>query len=155
LQLALSPASFPVPVSLQQRIRAELGDRDAEFDAVLDISADAVTLVGLALGRRVFTLRFDGVQLRETRSRVLPREVQGRDVLSDLQLALWPLGAVQAGLPPEWTVSDSASWRFLRRGEQEMTSIVYEGSPRWHGVIRLTNRPLGYRLTIQSAPSAP
>ena len=150
-RLALPPSAFPVPLSLQQQVKVEQGGRTVDFDAVLDVSPDAVTLVGMAFSQRVFTLRYDGTTLRETRSAMLPREVQAGDVLSDMQLALWPADAVRSALPQGWTLSETATERVLSQADTVRTSISYTGSPRWTGTISLTNQQYNYHLTIRSA----
>lgn len=155
LQLALSPSSFPVRLSLQQHVYVERDGQKHDFEAVLDIDQDAVTLVGLALGQRIFTLRYDGTRLVESRSSMLPRDVRGADVLSDLQLAFWPVGAIRAALPVQLTLRDSAGVRVLSRGEREIIAITYDGTPRWNGLVTLQNTELGYRLVIRSAPAEP
>lgn len=151
-QIALSPASFPTRLSLQQQVHVERDGRDADFDAVLDISPEAVTLVGLGFGQRLFTLRYDGTRLEESRSPFLPRDVRGRDVLSDIQLALWPADAVRAALPARWTLRDDPGVRVLSKGDEAITSITYDSLPRWKGLVTLHNKQFGYRLVIRPAP---
>lgn len=153
VRLALSPAAFPERVSLQQHVHVQYAGGQADFDAVLDISPEVITLVGLKFGQRLFTLRYDGSELVESRSAFLPREVQAHDVLSDLQLALWPADAVRAALPAGWTLRDSGAARTLSRGDDDVTTITYDGSPRWNGTISLDNPSQGYRLEIRSIAS--
>lgn len=151
LLLQLSPSSFLQTISLQQNVQVEQGGQTVDFDAVLEVSPTAVTLVGLAYNQRVFTLRYDGRKLQETRSRMLPREVQAADVLSDLQLALWPAEAVRAALPAGWTLSDSTGHRELAERDSVRTSITFDSMPRWAGTITLHNWQYDYRLVIRSA----
>ena len=129
----------------------EQAGRTIDFDAVLDITAEAVTLVGMAFSQRVFTLQYDGKTLQETRSPMLPKEVQAGDVLSDLQLALWPADVVRAALPVGWVLADNESDRVLSQSDTVRTSISYSNTPRWSGTISLSNRQYDYRLTIRSA----
>jgi Protein of unknown function (DUF3261) len=150
-RLALPPSSFPELLSLQQQVKVEQAGRTVDFDAVLDITPDMVTLVGMAFSQRVFTLQYDGVKLQESRSAMLPDEVQAGDVLSDLQLALWPSDAVRPALPGGWTLADSASQRILSEADTVRAVISYSSTPRWSGTISLDNRQYGYRLTIRSA----
>lgn len=150
-RIALSPAAFPQAISLQQHVEVEQAGKTVEFEAVLDVNPQEVTLVGLAFNQRVFTLRYDGQKLAETRSRMLPREVQAADVLSDLQLALWPADVVRAALPAGWTLKDSAAERVLSQSDTIRTVIGYTGTPRWTGNISLANKQYDYRLLIKSA----
>ena len=150
-RLALSPASFPELLSLQQQVKVEQAGRTVDFDAVLDITPDMVTLVGMAFSQRVFTLQYDGKSLQESRSAMLPKEVQAGDVLSDLQLALWPVEVVRAALPEGWALTDTEGNRVLSEADTVRTSISYSSTPRWSGTISLSNRQYDYRLTIRSA----
>lgn len=150
-RLALSPAAFPQSISLQQHVEVQQGGKTVEFEAVLDVNPEEVTLVGLAFSQRVFTLKYDGRKLQESRSRMLPREVQAADVLSDLQLALWPVEVVRAALPAGWTLQDTANERVLSESDTVRTTIGYSATPRWSGNISLTNKQYDYKLLIKSA----
>ncbi|MEW9898210.1 DUF3261 domain-containing protein [Chitinivorax sp. PXF-14] len=153
--LALPPASFGQALSLQQRVTVEREGRSDSLDAVLDIAPEQLTLVGLALGQRVLTLSYDGSKLSETRHPLLPDNVRGADILSDVELALWPAGAIRAALPAGWSLDDSEAGRVLRHGSRTVASIRYTASPRWQGRIELNNQQYGYRLTILSQPNDP
>ncbi len=154
LHLSLSPRSFGGAISLQQRVHVEQNGRSDDIDAVLEITPDSLTLVGLGFGQRLFTLQYDGVHLRESRSPLLPRELQGSDVLSDMQHALWPLDAVRGALPPNATVTDTDSKRTLRQDGQDVMTISYTVMPRWAGVITIVNVPLHYRVVITPVPAS-
>lgn len=155
LQLALAPAGFAQRITLQQRVHVERDGREVDFEAVLDIGPDSLTLIGMAFGQRILTLRFDGARLVESRSPMLPREVLGADVLSDLQLALWPEDAVRAALPSGYTLRDADGVRVLAMGDEEIATISYDGSPRWIGRVTVNNKQFAYRLVIQSAAAEP
>ncbi len=130
IRLALSPASFGQTLSLQQQVHVETAGRAVDFDAALDIAPDSLTLIGMAFGQRMLTLRYDGVKLVEHRNPVLPREVRGADILTDVQMALWPVGAVRAALPGGWTVVDSDTLRTFWKGAHEVVTISYDAEPR-------------------------
>lgn len=153
LRIALSPAAFPQAISLQQHVEVQQGGKSVDFEAVLDVTPEAVTLVGLAFNQRVFTLTYDGKKLQESRSRMLPREVQAGDVLSDLQIALWPADAVRSALPAGWMLKDGPTERVLSQSDTVRTTITYGATPRWSGTITLQNHQYDYRLLIKSAVS--
>lgn len=155
LQFALSPASFGQALNLQQQVHVEAQGRSVDFDAVLDIAPDAVTLVGLTLGQRMLTVRYDGATLSEQRHPALPAEVRGADILSDVQLALWPEGAVRAALPSGWTLIDDGQRRTLTHDARDVSVIAYDGVPRWQGRITLESLQPAYRLVIRSVATAP
>jgi|GEM_PF-75475 hypothetical protein len=150
--LALSPVSFAGSLSVQQRVHVERDGRIVDFDAVLEVSPDMVTLVALGFGTRLFTLRYDGTKLDEARSPMLPRDVRGSDILSDMQLSLWPADAVRAALPSGWSLRDAPNARTLLKGADEITNITYDTMPRWKGKVTLQNHQFGYRLVITTVP---
>jgi len=155
LKLALSPASFGQALSLQQQVHVEYADRTVDLDAVLVITPDSLTLVGMAFGQRMLTLRYDGVTLHEQRNPMLPRDVHGADILTDLQIALWPGEALRAALPPGWTLSESDTLRTLQKNSREMITVSYDAVPRWKSVVTLRNLAYNYRLVIRSATEDP
>ncbi|MGH7653220.1 MAG: DUF3261 domain-containing protein [Gemmatimonadaceae bacterium] len=155
LELTLSPASFGRTLSLQQQVHVEYATRTVDLDAILEITPDSLTLVGMAFGQRMLTLRYDGVTLREQRHPMLPRDVRGADILTDLQMALWPAGAVRAALPPGWTLTDSDTLRTLSKDSREMVTISSDAVPRWKSVVTLRNLEYDYRLVIRSATEDP
>ncbi len=151
LALKLSPAAMGETISVQQHLTVERDGRIDEIDAAIEIDDKRVDLVGLAFGQRVLTLHYDGKELKTWRHVMLPSVVRGEDVLQDMQLALWPVEAIAAGLPAGWRVQEAGLERRLYRGEELVTMIAYSAKPRWSGTIKMNNLRYGYRLTIQSA----
>lgn len=162
LGLKLSPASLGQPLSLQQHLTVERAGRTDELDTALEIDADQLTLVGLAVGQRVMTLQYDGKELKTWRHFMLPAQVRGEDVLEDLQLTLWPAAAIRAALPKDWDLQDSetgnaagtAMRRTLSFKQQPVMVIAYPTPQRWGGKVVLNNLRYHYRLTITSAATA-
>lgn len=153
LRLALAPAHFPDALSLQQRVTVERDRQTVSFDAVLDITPDAVTLIAMGFGTRLFSLKYDGTRLDEQRSPMLPAEVQGADILSDLQLALWPAEAVRRALPEGWQLREAVRERILERAGEVVTTIHYGTDVAWRGDVVMENRPFAYRLLIRTVPT--
>jgi hypothetical protein len=151
LGLKLAPAALGESISLQQHLTVERNGRIDELDAALEIDPAHVEMVGLAFGQRVLTVNFDGKELKTWRHLMLPKQVRGEDVLEDMQLALWPVEAVAAGLPAGWRVEESGMLRRLYLGEELVTTVAYSAQPRWNGLITMDNLRYKYRLTIQSA----
>jgi uncharacterized protein YbdZ (MbtH family) len=155
LRLALSPASFGRTLSLQQQVHVEYAGRTVDLDAVLDIAPDSLTLVGMAFGQRMLTLRYNGVKLVERRHPMLPRDVRGADILTDVQMALWPADAVRAALPAGWTLVDSDTQRTFSKDAQEMVTVSYDATPHWQSLVTMRNLRYDYRLVIRSVTEAP
>ncbi len=152
LGLRLSPAALGTTISLQQHLKVERNGHIDELDAALEVDAAQLQLVGLAFGQRVLQLSYDGSKLASWRHPMLPAQLRAEDVLEDIELALWPVEALAAGLPPGWRIEESGLRRTVYLDGQPVTSIVYSGAPRWSGTVVLENFRYKYRLTIQSAP---
>jgi len=152
LGLRLAPAALGETISVQQQLMVERAGSTNDLVAALEVDAQRVSLVGLALGLRVLSLEFDGQQLTEWRHPMLPAQVRAADVLEDLQLTLWPLAAIERALPPGWTIEDRGLRRTLRREGEVVATIDYSSMPRWQGTAVLDNLRYKYRLTVVSAP---
>ena len=157
--LQLSPSEFGVSVSLAQRLTVqELPDgvaqdlpQERSLEAQLEIEPTELRLAAFAMNQRVLLLRWDGHHLDVKRHPLLPAAVDAGRVLRDIQLVYWPLSAVQAALPPGWSVQDTGTERrLLHEGEIEV-QISYAGEPRWQGRAELDNRLERYRLAIDSS----
>jgi hypothetical protein len=152
LRLQLTPATFGETISVQQHLKVERRDRTDELDAALEIDAQNLELVGLAFGQRVLSLSFDGLKFKTWRHFMLPSQVQAEDILTDVQLTLWPIDAIQKELPAHWRIEEKNLHRSLYFKDSVVTSIEYSDASRWRGTVILNNLRYQYRLTIQSAP---
>lgn len=160
LGLKLAPSALAAAFSVQQHLRVERGERIDELDVALEVDAAHFELVGLAFGQRVLTLHYDGEQLTSWRHPMLPAQVRAEDVLEDLQLTLWPLGAIRQALPAGWRIEEhpmrsslyTGRRRTLYMGELPVMQIDYRAQPNWSGTVVLENLRYHYRLTIETAP---
>lgn len=150
LSLRLPPAALGQSLSLQQHLTVERGSRTDQLDTALEIDTDHLDLVGLAFGQRVMSLHYDGQQLQVWRHAMLPSQVQGEDVLQDVQLTLWPAEAIRQALPEGWELREAQAQRTLLLHGETMTVIDYADQRRWGGKVILTNLRYHYKLTIQS-----
>jgi hypothetical protein len=155
LGLKLPPAALGSAVSLQQNLSFEWQGHHGAFDAVLEVDAERLELVGLALGQRVLSLRYDGNTLKSWRHPMWPAHLCDEDVIEDLQLTLWPVESIREALPAGWRIEESGLRRVLLAGDLPMILIEYSGAPRWLGRIELSNLRYRYRLTIRSVSNDP
>ncbi|MDY7578924.1 DUF3261 domain-containing protein [Herbaspirillum sp. RTI4] len=153
--LQLSPAALGETLSLQQHLSVERDGRTNELDTALEIDTQRLDLVGLAAGRRVLTLHYDGKELTTWRHVMLPQQIKGEDVLEDIQLTLWPAAAIRAALPDGWTLEEQNGRRIVRLKGEEILQIDYPDHKAWGGTVMLTNYRYRYRLTIESVATAP
>lgn len=151
--LRLAPVTLGRSLSLQQHLMVERQGRIDELDAALEVDAERVELVGLALGQRMLALRYDGRALESWRHPLVPEQLRGEDVLEDLQLTLWPVDVIRNALPSGWSIEDVGARRTLSLAGEPVLVIDYRGEPRWNGKIELNNLRYQYRLTIDSIAS--
>lgn len=151
LGLKLPPAALGASISVQQHLTVERGGRVSELDTALEVDGEEVNLVGLALGQRVMTVRYDGRNITSWTHASFPQQVRGEDVLEDLQLTLWPIEAIRRALPSGWEIEENGRRRTLSLAGAPVTVIDYSGEPRWSGRVVLSNLRYRYRLIIESA----
>lgn len=155
LQLRLAPAALGQELSLQQHLTVEREGRVDQLDTVLEIDSEHLDLVGLALGQRVMSLHYDGHELQTWRHFMLPQQVQGEDVLQDVQLTLWPVAAIRAALPAGWELRETDGQRTLLLDGETIAVIDYPDRKTWGGRVILSNLRYRYKLTIQSVATSP
>jgi hypothetical protein len=151
----LTPATLDAARSARQLVHAAFGEHDLAFQCVVDARPDAFTVVGLdALGQRWFSLHHDGRTLDTRLGPQAPQQLDPARVLADLQLALWPLSALQQALAGSaWQVSEPApATRRLRRDGRLVAEVHYAGADPWQGQLWLSNFETGYTLSVESRP---
>ncbi len=149
LRFRLPPSTLARPLAWQQRLQATVqGRAQPPLDALLEADETAVRLALVGPGQTLARLTWDGRQLQVERGRGWPDAVPPERVLSDLQLALWPLAALQSALPPDATLREDGPWRELRRGGTLLARVRDAGSAH----IELVNPVDGYALRIDSVP---
>ena len=162
------PALQLAPSSLQagqwaQRLTLQEAPEDAalpgverQLDVLLEIDADRLQLVALALQQRVLTLHWDGHQLRQQRHALLPATVPAERVLRDIVFVMAGLEALQAPkvLPEGWRVQEQGRERRLldSQGRAQLISTTEVQGEVWR--IDIDNRAERYRLRIESRPLA-
>ena len=151
--IRLSPSSFGEPASLYQQIHAELNGKKQDMNVVLEVTPEKLTMVGIAMERRMMTITYDGKELETWKDGKLPEQVQPEIVLSNIQLALWPIEAVRKGLPEGWAVvEENHLKRKICFNNATIIRIEYSQKERWLGTIKMTDTRYHYGLTIQSVP---
>lgn len=149
----LTPAALGAPHQGLHLISGVIAGHDLQFQCVVTIEPARSTLIALsAQGQRWFTLRHDGATLSLDRSPDAPQGVDPQRVLADLQLALWPLPALQAAMAgTAWDVSEPAvSTRRLRRAGRLIAEVHYRDSDPWQGRQWLVDVEHDYSLLIES-----
>jgi hypothetical protein len=145
-QLRLAPALLGRALDLEQHLTLRAPGHDRQLDVLLEADEHHVQLGVLAMGQVAARLDWDGATLTETRASWLPQAVSGARILSDLQLTLWPLAAIQAALPAGWRMTEVAGQRTLARDGVAVT-VITRTAPN---VVELDQRREHFKLTIES-----
>lgn len=160
----LPPASLGAPLQAQQILHAAYGSDEATLQCVVETDATLLSIVCLtALGQRVFTLTYDGHELKALRAPFAPDSIDPQHIVADLQLAYWPLAALQ----PAWQgagygVSEPRPGlrRVVRDGR--LFAEVHSAAPAlsnghgaaWSARVWLVNFAYGYALDIETQVAA-
>ncbi|MEK7319987.1 MAG: DUF3261 domain-containing protein [Pseudomonadota bacterium] len=148
--LRLPPASLGRTLNLQQQITVQFpspqGEQTRDMIAMLEADAAHTRLAAVAGGQVLARIDWDGRDLRVTRAPWAPRELMPERILSDLQLSLWPVEAIQAALPDGWRVDATPAMRVLRYGDEVVAEVRYPDAT----TTLFTQRRDGYRLTIRT-----
>jgi hypothetical protein len=145
-QLRLAPALLGHPLNLQQHLTLQAPGREQQLDVLLEADVRHVQMGLVAMGQVAARLDWDGRTLTESKAAWWPPEVSGSRILSDLQLTLWPLEAIQAALPPGWRLAEDGDVRTLTQDGQVVT-VITRLAPQ---VVELDQRREHFKLKIES-----
>ncbi len=150
---ALAPPMAAGLRSASQVIHAAYGARAVTLRTAIEVNAAGLEVVGVtATGQRLFTARYDGTKITADKSPFVPASLDPARVLADMQLALWPLPAVQAAFRERGlAVSEPfAGVRRLMRGGALLAEVHYAGADPWRGRLWFVNFEFDYSLTIDT-----
>ncbi|WP_298211437.1 DUF3261 domain-containing protein [Acidovorax sp.] len=127
--LALPPSALGCEVAVQQRLTVEQPGKPAQqLEALLEVDTQAVRLAFFVMGQGMGTMVWDGRKWDKQLSRHWPAQLAPEQVLSDLQLAFWPLQVVQQGMQAPWQVEASEVGRRLLRDGAEHVRVQFIGN---------------------------
>jgi hypothetical protein len=139
-----------------QVVRAAFRERELTLQCAVQVTDRGVTVAGVdALGRRVFTVTYDGQQASVEPGPMIPEGFSPDYLLADVQLALWPLRALQAAYAGTgWAVSEPyPGARRLRRDGRLIAEVHYTGADPWTSRYWVSNFERGYVLAVDPQPA--
>jgi hypothetical protein len=149
----LPPSTLGGHHDTQQILRAAFGAHDLVLRCVVHASPEQVEVIGVtAVGQRAFSVLWDGHSWKLDAAPEVPAAMRPEFLLSDLELALWPLSALQeAYRTTGWEVSEPGGGiRRLRHNGQLVAQVVYASSDPWTGRYSISNFRYGYALAIEN-----
>jgi hypothetical protein len=151
----LSPSTLQANRRAQQVLRAAFANQEITLTTVIDVQGDNLNVVGItATGQRVFSLHMVGTQLTvDSRDAAVGANLlPPQQLLNDLQLAYWPLSALQEAMKGSpWRVKQlDAHTRRLYREDKLLAEVHYADTDPWNGRFWLVNFQFGYSLAIES-----
>lgn len=153
----LSAESLGQTRGARQIVHAAFADTEVTMQCVVEITPHRISVIALnAMGLRLFSVVVEDGKTTVERSPGVPEQVQPERILSDIQLAYWPLPKLQqAYAGTDWQVSEPfASTRRLKRGGRLIAEVHYAqtGKDLWRGRLWLSNYEFGYALSVNSQP---
>jgi len=151
---ALAPPDAVGTRNAAQVIHAAYGAKSIVLRTAIEVVPGRLDVVGVtATGQRVFSASYDGKTLDAQKSPFVPGALDPERVLADMQLALWPLPAVQAAFRERGlTVTEPfAGLRRLTRGDALLAEVHYAGGDPWTGRLWFVNFEFDYSLTIDTS----
>lgn len=152
----LPPAGLEQSVQISQRVEISFADDSRTFLGAWVVSAQGLHFVGLTpSGQNLMTLSYDGQHFGESYSPVLGEAIPGRQVLSQLQLAHWPLASIERALAGTlWRVHSEGSQRHLYFRDNLILSIdasyTAGRNDTLPAAIRIQSHVASYRLEVQT-----
>ncbi|MDR3414681.1 MAG: DUF3261 domain-containing protein [Nevskia sp.] len=154
----LPPATLGASRDAQQILRAAFGEHEAVLRCVVHASPERIEVVALtALGQRALTVAWNGQDWKVDAAPGVPPTLRPEWLLADVQLALWPLAALQSAYEPAgWTVSEPGGGvRRLRRAGQLVAEVDYADADPWRGRYWISNFRYRYAISVEADATAP
>ena len=152
----LAPAALGGAHVASQSLNIAFGRDDFSLQCALQASADGITLIAVGpLGQRALTLNYDGRELHAQKGAYVPSAFPPAQVLSDLQLVLWPAAAWQARLAgSDWQMTEPRpGLRRLRYRGRLVAEVHYAGDgDLWQRRAWLSNLAYGYTIDLTTQP---
>lgn len=139
----------------QQRLQLNWRGETHVLENVLQASPDAWQVVGLAMGMRVYSFRYDGQTLHADAGH-LPYGLSEQRILNDLLLIHLQQDALTKALPPNWELAEKINAsgqheRLLLHDKEVVITVQYDAGAPWSGRSELTRHRDGYQLILDSA----
>lgn len=150
----LQTSTAVAPFTVLQDIHISRGALNERLIAQLEVDASGMRLVGFTpLGQKVLSSGFDNVAA--TGESLIDERLDPRALLSLVQIATWPLEAVESGLQADWLVDDSPTSRRLLHDDRLVMEVLKQGKPPCFDRLDIAMPLVGFALTVEEVKDAP
>lgn len=153
------PSGFGKDIQVTQIVTSQVNDAPQVMLTAWTIKENEMSLVGLTVtGQEILRLQFDGKTLTEEYSPLLSSPINGRLVISQIQLSYWPLENIQQKLAKGlWQLDQDKEQRHITFNGQSVTTIKAKSSSippeifnQYWPELLLTSPGLDQNLTIKT-----
>jgi hypothetical protein len=143
-----TPPGYPEERTIVQTGRAQFGERNAAFEAVLQLGPERTEIVlMMPAGPRLSTIVWDATGVHEDRAPFVPDGMPVENILADIFVTVWPEDMVAGTLPEGVTLEVGADGaRTIRRGDEIILTIGPDPADPSRFVVR--NEALGYEVAM-------
>lgn len=119
------PADLGQEIQLTQLVTSQVNDLPQVMIAAWSVENGSMNLVGLTVtGQEILRLQYDGENLIEEYSPLLNVPINGRIVISQIQLSYWPLDSIQRQLADSsWKLLQDENQRIITFKDRSITTI--------------------------------
>lgn len=149
------PPGYPGRKSLTQTVIADARGRRMAFDAVLDLSPEAVEMaIAAPSGPRLVEISWNTEGVSPLDPKVAPKGLRSENLLADVFMTLWPKAQVESALRPAGEVRDlpDGSGRTILVGGVPRVKIVTVPADGGGTRTNVRNLDFHYSLTLISPP---
>ncbi len=137
---------------IERDLEIRVGESLHTARCILELTPDSTHItVTDRHGQLMVEMRHSQGQLRVKRTPHLPAAVSADELIADLQLALWPLDRLRAGLKPPWTLAADGEGRILRFNGITQARVDYQSEEPSSQPLPVYNAQNDYLLILSPA----
>lgn len=145
-------ATFGEYRHIERDLEIRVNERIHAARGVLVLTPDSTRItITDRRGRLMVEMYYGQGRLNVKRTPYLPPEISADDLIADLQLALWPLERLRAGLTPGWTLAADDEGRILRFNGATEARVDYQSDEPSSRPLPVYNAHHDYLLILSPA----
>lgn len=149
----LQPTTIVAPFEAQQEVDATYNGRVEKMIVGIEVDANGMRFTGLTpFGQKLVQVSYDNRQVTSA----MPPDARLNPALivALLQLALWPVDAVQTGLSEPLTIEESYGQRRIFANYETVLTVSYFGTKTPYHRLRVAFPSAGIELDVKTLSDA-